>query len=1655
MLKTLLVCLFVGQIVASPYHRSKRATCTTNTDCSGYGTCNGGSCTCDMGYTGDKCENQCFPADIVFVLDESGSVTEPNWIKQLEFTNELVDMFPIASDKVRIGYVTYSSKVNKVRHLKDTPTKAEIKQIISQLSYAKGGTNTPAAVFSAATTSFSKGNGDRIETPAVPNIMIIMTDGKTSSQYKPDFDLNAALLRSKKDIEVFAIGISAGVDEQEIEALASLPVDEHKFIVNDFSALNTIKQKILNAICKSTAAKASPCDKNPCHDPGTTKCVNGGNGAYTCECKVGYVGKHCETRCGVADIAWIIDSSGSIGKDNYVKQMKFIRDFCDKLDISPTASQVAAVSFGLTARLDFDFKQHQDKASLLTAIDGISYMQSYTNTSGGIRRAIEKVFTPAGGDRLDKPNIAIVITDGESNKDKDDTIPAAKLLHKHTTLGVSTFCVAVGSGVKQSEVKGIASDPDSEFVIEIKNYNEINQHLTKILEGTCKTSDADHCLSGPCQNGGSCTKISNGYKCTCKAGWTGNNCQTNIDDCKPNPCLNGGVCVDGVNSYTCNCVNGWSGPTCDIPKDFCKPTNPCVHGTCSSQASGYTCTCNQGYQGTNCDVLIDHCKPTNPCVHGTCASSVSGFTCTCNQGYQGTKCDVLIDNCKPTNPCQNGGACTSTISGYTCACVNGYTGNQCQTAPANDCGKVDICFVIDSSASIGSNWGKQLDFIADFSKKFTIGDKARIGAVTYSSTAEISFPIDGAGSASTNAEFETKVKAITHMRKGTYTHEGLGLAPDCGWRTAAGIKKLAIVVTDGKSIKPTETATIANSVRSNYNIEIHAVGIANADAAELEAIAGIGKTNAGKVYTAPDFDSLGNVANELAQGTCGTGGGTPNQGCAKADILFVVDSSASVSLTNWGLQVQFIIDLVKDFTIGDDKTKFGMVTFSSAAEISFPVSGASSPQSQQDFETKIKAVTHMRKGTNTDVGLDLVNTAGITWRPADPSIRRMVIVITDGQSKYPDKTKISADALRQAGIEVHAVGIKNYVKAELDAISGLGQAKAGSTFTAPDFTDLTSIISKIKSGVCTVQDPCSPNPCMNSGACSSNGNTFTCTCTGGYTGATCATPPNPCSFTPCKNGGQCTSSGNSFTCTCVNSYHGATCQNAPGCNSNPCQNGGQCTNGVNGAYSCACINGYTGNNCQTPPANPCSPNPCQNGGQCAANGNGHTCTCVNSYWGTNCGNAPGCNSNPCQNGGQCTNGVNGAYSCACINGYTGNNCQTPPANPCSPNPCQNGGQCTANGNGHTCTCVNSYWGTNCGNAPGCNSNPCQNGGQCTNGVNGAYSCACINGFTGNNCQTPPNPCAPNPCQNGGQCAANGNSHTCTCVNSYWGTNCGNAPGCNSNPCQNGGQCTNGVNGAYSCACINGFTGNNCQTPPNPCAPNPCQNGGQCTANGNSHTCTCVNSFWGTNCGNAPGCNSNPCQNGGQCTNGVNGAYSCTCTSGFTGNNCQTASRNEQGCGVCSGAGCVTGAMDADAVYGTNGGSIKDCPACYTKKNKDGSFQRGCVSDIPAEWTTALQVSTSDIPDAGGSVCYPMNEAGGSEVCLCKGNNCNMQSFNDVGGGHNYFEEEITCKCASCPSNPSADNPFKCYKDGFIPKCDCQNCDCLNAKRRKRWASWLW
>lgn len=71
-------------------------------------------------------------------------------------------------------------------------------------------------------------------------------------------------------------------------------------------------------------------------------------------------------------------------------------------------------------------------------------------------------------------------------------------------------------------------------------------------------TEVDTCVSSPCMNGGTCVNTKESYRCDCKHGFQGQNCDTEINECLSSPCYEASTCVNKVFKYK---VQATCGPT--------------------------------------------------------------------------------------------------------------------------------------------------------------------------------------------------------------------------------------------------------------------------------------------------------------------------------------------------------------------------------------------------------------------------------------------------------------------------------------------------------------------------------------------------------------------------------------------------------------------------------------------------------------------------------------------------------------------------------------------------------------------------------------------------------------------------------------------------------------------------------------------------------------------------------------------------------------------------------------------------------------------------------------------------------------------------------------------------------------------------------------
>ncbi|XP_013401673.1 ZP domain-containing protein-like [Lingula anatina] len=193
-------------------------------------------------------------ADIIFILDGSGSVDSPDFAKQLQFIKSLVRKFDVGPNAVQVGVLQYSDYAVQELNLNTHSTEAAILAAVDRIRQMGDGTNTALALSTVRTSSFTAARGDR---PNVPNLVIVMTDGRSNDMAATAREAN----KLRNIASVFAIGVGSNVNTAELKAMATDPDSKFVFTVTDFSALSNIETQLATDACAQATA-APPVNPN-------------------------------------------------------------------------------------------------------------------------------------------------------------------------------------------------------------------------------------------------------------------------------------------------------------------------------------------------------------------------------------------------------------------------------------------------------------------------------------------------------------------------------------------------------------------------------------------------------------------------------------------------------------------------------------------------------------------------------------------------------------------------------------------------------------------------------------------------------------------------------------------------------------------------------------------------------------------------------------------------------------------------------------------------------------------------------------------------------------------------------------------------------------------------------------------------------------------------------------------------------------------------------------------------------------------------------------------------------------------------------------------------------------------------------------------------
>lgn len=1089
-------------------------------------------------YTGD-CKSK---ADVIFLLDTSGSVGEYNYALMRNFTFNTVKDLEIDSGLFRVGVMTFSDTARIEFQLNTHDTKQDIFNALQRMPYVYGYTHTAEALRRIRTEMFVSRNGDR---PDVPNLLVIVTDGHSNVNHEETIPEARLIKNMGTTIITVAIGLE---DNTELRGMASQPIQDNMIEVMDFEGLGQLSHTIVTPLCSD----ADMCERNPCQNEGV--CVDGLR-SYICVCTRGFYGDNCENSCGeAADVVLILDSSTSVGSQNFAAIKSYAQRLVTDMEVLNCGINIGVMKYSSAAMIQFSLGYYDTEDEIIRAIGDISYTPGRSNMAEALRSARVQMFNGRNGDRYDARNIAYLLTDGSVEINRDITLSEAELV---IDSGVRLIPLAVGLR-DRSEIELIA-ETQGMPLMEIESEASFKAMSDQVLEAVHDTDD--HCSPNPCSNGGVCIPEALGFSCQCAEGFSGETCgrvcnsqadvvfvvdssrynsgpefrtmKRFLRDVVKRMAFRGGnfrvgiveygssprmklSLLEGDNKRTVKSVIGSMRRVRGDP-DLGRAASVVEYSLFGAAGDrknvpNYAVLLTRSMGTRNSVAAINKLKAKGTKVIGV-GIGLSGTDRTYMEAAVSSPIDETMfmanqvedlmslsrdfvnfvceeKNMCAVNPCQNGGTCENGEKTYVCRCPTGFAGKDCGR-PCDD--RADVVFLIDSSGSVGFDSFRRIkEYIHHVVDSFNIGPEAtQVGVATFSQSSRAHIYLD---SYSDKRKLQAGISGINYVYGNTNTASGIKLARSSLFSDARGNRRnvpdFLFIITDGLSNVNHESTIPEAELARAQGIHIFAVGVGIGDPWELNGIAS--EPTASNVFQVDSWDGLWEISNQLIDrtcrdsgvcdgdpclngGTCVAGPGTFTCECrvgflgdrceldcgSSKDIAFILDASASVGPTNFGLMLKYVSTVVKDLTVGGQDHRFALITYSTNVQTIFSFNRYTLPE---DTIEAIETTIYQAGSTNTADGL---RQAIQMYQPGfgeRPNAKDVVILMTDGQSNinYWDTIPAATD-LKAIGAKVIGIGIglENY-----DEINGIASS-VKDVFPVTSFNNLAEVEHDILEGSCS------------------------------------------------------------------------------------------------------------------------------------------------------------------------------------------------------------------------------------------------------------------------------------------------------------------------------------------------------------------------------------------------------------------------------------------------------------------------------------------------------------------------------------------------------------------------------------------------------------
>ncbi|KAL8565243.1 hypothetical protein ACOMHN_001141 [Nucella lapillus] len=193
------------------------------------------------------CRNK--QSDIYFLLDSSSSLLPRDFEKVRNFVVSFVEMLDIAPDATRVGLGVFANDFYGQFEFGEHSNKSEVVEAIRRVPHYGGGTYTGKGLLGMRTTGFREG----VVRKNATKIGVVITDGR--SRHRTNTITEAGQLKDE-GVWLFAIGVTRGVDTNELSIFASVPQTDFIRHVNTFGDLTRLTNGLVHRACRLQAPHA-------------------------------------------------------------------------------------------------------------------------------------------------------------------------------------------------------------------------------------------------------------------------------------------------------------------------------------------------------------------------------------------------------------------------------------------------------------------------------------------------------------------------------------------------------------------------------------------------------------------------------------------------------------------------------------------------------------------------------------------------------------------------------------------------------------------------------------------------------------------------------------------------------------------------------------------------------------------------------------------------------------------------------------------------------------------------------------------------------------------------------------------------------------------------------------------------------------------------------------------------------------------------------------------------------------------------------------------------------------------------------------------------------------------------------------------------------